>query len=76
MLVADFSGLTKKEPEKSLVRGKQRINGRNAQGRVTVRHRGGGHKRNYRIVDFKQTDKAGIPAKVIEIGRASCRERV
>ncbi len=64
MLVADFSGLTKKEPEKTLTRGKQRISGRNAHGRVTVRRRGGGHKRLYRIVDFKQTDKAGIPATV------------
>ncbi len=67
MLVADFSGLTKKRPEKSLTIGKQRISGRNSLGRVTVRRRGGGHKRNYRIVDFKQIDKAGVPAKVIAL---------
>jgi len=67
MLVADFSGLTKKEPEKSLTSGKQRISGRNSGGRVTVRRRGGGHKRNYRFVDFKQIDKAGVPAKVTAV---------
>ena len=64
MLVADFSVLTKGEPEKGLTRGKQRISGRNSLGRVTVRRRGGGHKRLYRIIDFKATDKLGIPATV------------
>lgn len=51
------------EPYKPLVSSKKRTNGRNNTGRVTVRHRGAGHKRHYRIVDFKR-DKAGIPAKV------------
>lgn len=67
MTVADFSDITKTEPEKSLVRGKQRISGRNSSGRVTVRHRGGGHKRLLRDVDFKQLDKQGIPAVVVAI---------
>ncbi|XP_069673871.1 large ribosomal subunit protein uL2-like [Periplaneta americana] len=52
--VADYSSLTTKKPEKSLTKGKKRINGRNFQGTITVRHRGGGHKRRYRIIDFKQ----------------------
>jgi large subunit ribosomal protein L2 len=51
------------EPYKPLVSSKRRTNGRNNTGRITVRHRGAGHKRHYRIVDFKR-DKAGIPAKV------------
>lgn len=51
------------EPYKPLVSSKKRTNGRNNTGRITVRHRGAGHKRHYRIVDFKR-DKAGIPAKV------------
>ena len=64
MSIADFSGLTKKRPEKRLSHGKQRASGRNNLGRVTVRHRGGGHKRLLRFVDFKQIDKANIPGKV------------
>src|SRR5688572_22871259 len=67
MTIADFSGLTKKEPEKSLVVGKQRINGRDNKGRVAVRHRGGGHKRLYRMIDFRQTTKMGVPATVVAI---------
>lgn len=55
--------LTKKEPEKSLVRGRKRISGRNNQGRITTRHRGGGAKRLFRDVDFHQ-DKIGVPGKV------------
>lgn len=66
MTVADFSELTKKPPEKSLLRPLPKKAGRNAQGRITVRHRGGGHKRRYRIIDFKR-DKDGIPAKVAAI---------
>lgn len=62
--VADFSDLTRKRPEKSLVRGKQRISGRDGKGQVAVRHRGGGHKRLLRTVDFRQTDKMGVPATV------------
>lgn len=67
MTIADFSALTKKRPEKRLSRGKQRISGRNNLGRVTVRHRGGGHKRLLRLVDFKQVDKRGIVGKVAAI---------
>jgi len=64
MTIADFSGLSKSRPEKSLVRGKQRISGRDSKGRVSIRHRGGGHKRLMRDVDFRQTDKLGIPGTV------------
>ena len=53
-------------PEKSLLEPKKRISGRNSDGRITVRRRGGGHKRFYRIIDFKR-DKAGIPGKVTQI---------
>ncbi len=67
MSIADFSMLTKKRPEKRLVVGKSRINGRNNLGRVTVRHRGGGHKRLMRLVDFKQNDKPGIPGRIAAI---------
>lgn len=67
MTIADFSALTKKEPEKSLVYGKQRINGRDNKGRVVVRHRGGGHKRLYRLVDFKQVGKLGVAGKVVAL---------
>lgn len=56
----------KKGGEKSLLRAKKRISGRNHHGRVTCRHRGGGHKRKYRIIDFKR-DKDNIPAKVVSI---------
>src|SRR5512147_683426 len=58
--------LTTDKPYKPLLESKQRTNGRNNLGKMTVRHRGGGHKRHYRIVDFKR-DKAGIPAKVATI---------
>lgn len=64
--VADFSDLTKKAPEKSLVEPLKRKGGRNGTGRITVRHRGGGHKRSYRKIDFKR-DKLNIPAKVAAI---------
>ncbi len=64
MTIADFSGLTKKEPEKSLIVGKQRVSGRDSAGRVSIRHRGGGHKRSYRLVDFRQNRKFGIAATV------------
>jgi large subunit ribosomal protein L2 len=67
MTIADFSEITKTEPEKRLSRGKQRISGRDSAGRVAVRHRGGGHKRLWRDVDFKQIDKQGIPAVVVAI---------
>jgi large subunit ribosomal protein L2 len=58
-----FDEITKKKPEKSLVVSKKRSAGRNAQGRITVRHRGGGNKRRIRIIDFKR-DKVGVPGKV------------
>jgi len=61
-----FEDITKTEPEKSLVVSKKRTGGRNNLGRITVRHRGGGHRRKYRIIDFKR-DKFGIEAKVAAI---------
>lgn len=61
-----FEEITKKEPEKSLVVSLKKSGGRNNLGHVTARHRGGGHKRKYRIIDFKR-DKFGIPAKVAAI---------
>ncbi|MBO3460573.1 50S ribosomal protein L2 [Aetokthonos hydrillicola Thurmond2011] len=64
--ISDFSEITKTEPEKSLTVHIHRSKGRNNQGRITSRRRGGGHKRLYRIIDFKR-DKRGIPAKVIAI---------
>jgi len=66
MIRNDFSGLTKKEPEKSLLVPLKKTGGRNHYGRITVRFRGGGHKRQYRLIDFKR-DKIGIPAKVSAI---------
>jgi len=66
MTVSTFEEITKTEPEKSLVVSLSKTGGRNAQGRITMRHRGGGHKRKYRFIDFKR-DKDGIPAKVAAI---------
>ena len=66
MTVLDYSGITTDKPEKSLVIDLKKSGGRNAQGRITVRHRGGGNKRKYRIIDFKR-DKDGIPARVATI---------
>ena len=66
MSVPSFEEITKKEPERSLVEILKNKAGRNMQGRTTIRHRGGGHKRKYRIIDFKR-DKDGIPAKVTAI---------
>ena len=62
----DFAELTRWYPEKSLTKGSKRRAGRNSLGRITVRRRGGGHKRRYRVVDFKR-DKHGILAKVASI---------
>src|SRR5215467_15352520 len=62
----DFAEITKTEPEKSLIEGLKKSGGRNALGRKTARHRGGGAKRLYRKIDFKRT-KDGIPAKVASI---------
>lgn len=61
--VLDFSELTQKEPERRLLRPMKSSGGRNNLGRETARHRGGGHKRRYRVLDFKR-DKVGIPGKV------------
>ena len=66
MTCSDFSEITKHEPEKSLVSSLKKNAGRNNQGKITVRHRGGGNRRKYRIVDFKR-QKDGIPATVIGI---------
>lgn len=64
--VSDFDAITRAKPEKSLSSGKKRSSGRNAYGRITSRHRGGGHKRRYRTIDFRRT-KDGVPAKVAAI---------
>lgn len=66
MTVSKFEEITKTEPEKSLVVSLNRTGGRNAQGKITSRHRGGGAKRKYRIIDFKR-DKDGVPGKVASI---------
>lgn len=66
MSVLDYSGLTKKKPERSLLAPWKRSGGRNGDGRMTVRHRGGGHKRRYRIIDFRRL-KDNIPAKVVAL---------
>jgi large subunit ribosomal protein L2 len=64
--VSDFETVTKSTPEKSLIAKKKRSSGRNTHGRITSRHRGGGHKKRYRIIDFRRT-KDGVPAKVAAI---------
>ncbi len=66
MTVTDYSGLSKVDPEKSLLAPLKKKSGRNSYGRITVRHRGGGNRNKYRIIDFKR-DKAGIPATVLTI---------
>ena len=63
MSVTDYSVLSKVDPEKSLLEKKSKHSGRNSYGRITVRHRGGGNRQKYRIIDFKR-DKRGIPATV------------
>ena len=64
--VSDFKEITKSEPEKSLLKPLKKNAGRNTQGKLTVRHKGGGHKRMFRIIDFKR-DKDGIPARVASV---------
>ncbi len=64
--VSDFSELTRSEPEKSLLAKKSKTGGRNSYGRKTSRHRGGGHKQQYRVIDFKRK-KDGVPARVAAI---------
>jgi len=66
MTGSTFEEITRTEPERSLLRPLKKKGGRNVQGRITVRHRGGGHKRLYRLIDFKR-DKHGIPARVASI---------
>src|SRR5210317_1212324 len=66
MVLSDFADVTKSTPERSLVKAKKSKAGRNSAGRISVRHRGGGHKRRYRVIDFKR-DKFGIPAKVAAV---------
>ena len=65
--VADFQEITRSTPEKSLLRPLPKTGGRNNQGRITTRHIGGGHKRQYRIIDFRRNDKDGVNAKVAHI---------
>lgn len=67
MTGSDFAEITKSTPEKSLVVSKKKHAGRNAQGKITVRHRGGGARRKYRIIDFKRNSKDNIPARVVAI---------
>ncbi|MCR5320712.1 MAG: 50S ribosomal protein L2 [Lachnospiraceae bacterium] len=66
MTGSDFAEITKKTPEKSLLAAKKKNAGRNNQGKITVRHQGGGNRQKYRLVDFKR-NKDGIPARVIGI---------
>nr|YP_010277036.1 ribosomal protein L2 [Thalassionema frauenfeldii]UHY40559.1 ribosomal protein L2 [Thalassionema frauenfeldii]UHY40947.1 ribosomal protein L2 [Thalassionema frauenfeldii] len=65
-ILSTFSEITKSKPEKSLLRKKQRNKGRNNRGVITIRHRGGGHKRRYRLIDFKR-DKTSIEGRVAAI---------
>jgi len=65
--VSDFAEITRSTPEKSLVRPLHGRGGRNAHGRITTRHKGGGHKRAYRLIDFRRSDKDGVPATVAHI---------
>ena len=66
MTVSDFAEITKKSPERSLLEKKEKYAGRNSYGRITVRHRGGGNRRKYIIIDFKR-NKDGMPATVIGV---------
>lgn len=67
MTTSDFEDVTRAKPEKSLVRSMKRTGGRNHHGRITSRFRGGGHKRRYRVIDFRRRDKEGVPAKVAAV---------
>ena len=66
MTVTNYSQLSKVAPEKSLVESLKTNSGRNSYGRITVRHRGGGNRRKYRVIDFKR-EKAGVPAQVLTL---------
>ena len=65
--VSDFADITRDRPEKSLTQAMRRSGGRNSDGHITRRHQGGGHKRRYRVIDFKRRDKDGVPAKVFSV---------
>lgn len=67
MTTDTFESITKTKPEKSLIKSKKSTGGRNNQGKLTVRHRGGGAKRKYRMVDFDRTDKLNVPGKVTAV---------
>src|SRR5436305_4472912 len=67
MTTSDFAEITRGRPEKALTESMRRSGGRNVHGHITRRHQGGGHKRRYRIIDFKRRDKDGVPAKVFSI---------
>lgn len=67
MTTSDFAEVTRDTPEKSLIRPIKKSGGRNHHGRITSRFRGGGHKRRYRLIDFRRRDKEGVPAKVAAI---------
>ena len=66
MTVSTFEEITRSQPEKSLLRPMKKTGGRNRNGRITTRHRGGGHKRKFRIIDFRQ-EKWGVPSRVFSI---------
>ena len=66
MTVSDFSDLAKKKPEKALLEPNPKKAGRNNHGHITMRRRGGGHKRRYRVIDFRR-DKDGVPGKVVSL---------
>src|SRR3954464_9280770 len=63
--VSDFAEITRDVPEKTLTTAMRRSGGRNSDGHITRRHQGGGHKRRYRIIDFKRLDKDGGPAQAV-----------
>ena len=65
--VSEFSEVTRSTPEKSLLRPLSKTGGRNVHGHITTRHKGGGHKRQYRVIDFRRNDKDGVTAKVAHI---------
>lgn len=67
MSVADFSEITRGKPEKSLTEATKRTGGRNNDGHITRRHAGGGHKRRFRVIDFRRADKDGVPARVASV---------
>ena len=67
MTTSDFAEVTRSEPEKSLLRPMKKSGGRNNRGRITSRFRGGGHKRRYRVIDFRRREKEGVPAKVAAV---------